>query len=136
VAKSIEFVSEGKLDVEVAERGLSSDVNAWRIKRAEPPASAQLKTKACAVPHLLTGAKAKDRVHQIVEEVYIALIEGAHEIFRSDAQRPRGNIRMLESEKIVVAVGTEAYVEAVASALEAAERVAATVAAEKKKTAE
>jgi hypothetical protein len=136
VAKSVEFVSEGKLNVEIVEQGMSSDVNVWRIKLAEPTASGQLKTKACAVPYLLTGKKEKERVTQIVEEVYRALIEGAHEISRSDAQRPRGNIRILESEKIVVAVGTEAYVEAVASALEAAERVAAAVAAEKKKTAE
>jgi hypothetical protein len=136
VAKSVEFVSEGKLNVEIVEQGMSSDVNIWRIKLAEPIASAQLKTKACAVPNLLTGTKAKDRVHQIVEEVYRALIDGAHEISRNEAQRPRGNIRILESEKIVVAVGAEAYVEAVASALEAAERVAAMVAAEKKKAAE
>lgn len=45
VAKSVEFVSEGKLNVEIVEQGLSSDVNIWRIKLAEPTASAQLITQ-------------------------------------------------------------------------------------------
>ena len=123
VAKSIEFVAESKITVELVEAPQGGDVNIWRIKLADE-ASNQIKTKACAVPHLLTGTKANDRVSQLVEKVLIALIEGADRIYHNDAQRPRGRITILESEKIVVAVGTEAYVEAVASALEAAEHVA------------
>ena len=136
VAKSVEFVSEGKLTVEIVEQGMSSDVNVWRIKLGGPTASAQIKTRACALPSLFAGTKPNERIQQIVEKVYRSLIEGAYELSRNDTQRPRGNITILESEKIVVAVGTEAYVEAVASALEAAERVATMVAAEKKRTAE
>jgi hypothetical protein len=97
-------------------------------------ANSQIKSEACALPSLFAGAKPRERIQEIVESVYRTLIEGAFEVSRSDAQRPRGNITILESEKIVVAVGTEAYVEAVASALEAAEKVAASEAAAKKQT--
>lgn len=136
VAKSIEFVADSKITVELVEAPQGGDVNIWRIKPVDRATSEQIKTRACAVPGLLTGAKGKDRIGKIVQEVSIALAEGTERIYRNQSSRPEGDVRILESEKVVVAVGTQAYVEAMASALEAAEHVAVTQAAEKKKTAE
>ena len=136
VARSIEFVAEGKLNVEIVEQGDASDVNVWRIKLANPMASDQLKTRACALPQLLAGSKGRERVERIVDEVAKALMEGAYSIYGDDARRPQGSIRILESEKIVVALGMEAYVEAVASALDAAERVVMIDVSEKKRITE
>jgi hypothetical protein len=135
VAKSIEFVAEGELIVELVEMPEAGDGNVWRIKTKDT-AAGQLKSKACALPSLFAGTKPEERIQAIMEGLYKTLIEGAYAVNRNEAQRPRGNITILESEKIVVAVGTEAYVEAIASALEAAERVAAAQLAEKKKPAE
>jgi len=131
VAKSLGFVTEGKLVVEMVDQMSGGDANIWRVKLADQTATDQLKTRACAVPNLLAGSKARDRVEAIVEQVSQALAREAYEI-SNDRRHPQGRITIIESEKIVVAVGAEAYVEAIASALEAAEKVAANAPAEKK----
>jgi len=131
VAKSIGFVTEGKLVVEMVEQMSGGDANIWRVKLADQTAPDQLKTRACAVPNLLAGPKASERVLAIVDRVGEALAREAFEI-SNNRPRPQGRITIIESEKIVVAVGAEAYVEAIASALEAAEKVAASASAEKK----
>jgi hypothetical protein len=132
VAKSLEFVTEGKLVVEMVEQLEAGDANIWRVKLADRTSASQLKTKACAVPHLLVGPKAKERLRNIVQEVFSALADGSDSLYRNQSLPPQGNVTILESEKIVVAVGSETYVEAMASALEAAEKVAAGEATEKK----
>jgi hypothetical protein len=132
VAKSVEFVTEGKLVVEMVEQLEAGDVNIWRVKLADRTSGSQLKTKACALPHLLVGAKAKEHVQEIVKKVFGALAVGADSLYPHQSLPPPGNATILESEKIVVAVGSEAYVEAMASALEAAEKVAASEVTEKK----
>ena len=134
VAKSIEFVAESKITVELVEAPQWGDANIWRIKPVDRVTSEQIKTRACAVPSLLAGAKGKDRIGKIVQEVSIALVEGADRLYRDQSSLPQGDVRILESEKVVVAVGTQAYVEAMASALEAAEQVATITAVEKKQT--
>lgn len=134
VAKSIEFVTEGKLKVEMVDETDGSEVRIWRIKLADQTAADQLKTRACAVPNLLAGPKANDRVLAIVDRVRETLARAAMEMSRGEDRSPQGRITIIESEKIVVAVGAEAYVEAIASALEAAEKVAANPPAEKKLT--
>jgi hypothetical protein len=132
VAKSIGFVTEGKLVVEMVDQFAGGDVNIWRVKLADQTAIDQLKTRACAVPNLLAGPKANDRVLAIVDKVRETLARAAIEMSRGEDRGPQGRITIIESEKIVVAVGAEAYVEAIASALEAAEKVAASASAEKK----
>ena len=66
------------------------------------------------MPQLLIKGKA--RIDSIVDEVEKTL--------RDQGVGSPGSVRVLQSEKIVVAVGGAAYVEAVSSALEAAEQVA------------
>jgi len=125
VAKAIELVTEDRLKVEVEESGAQSDVNVWRIKLLE--SVAPIKTRACAMPNLFRRGRAKaiERVSRIAQAVQNAL---ESEVVERNVGLiiTRGNIHPLESEKIVVVVGSEAYVEAVASALEAAEKVATT----------
>jgi hypothetical protein len=111
LAKSIEFLTEGKLSVEAVERGPESDVNIWRIKLSD--SGAVTRTRACAVPQLLAK---KVRIQSIVDEV--------RQLLQAEGVSSPGAIKVLEEEKIVVAVGGAAYVEAVSSALEAAELVA------------
>jgi hypothetical protein len=113
VAKAIEFVAEDRVKVEVVERGEAGDVNIWRIK---PSDSQNQSVRACPIPRLLAShpslPKGRERVDEVVNSVAGALNE-------------QGKVRVLENEKIAVAVGSNSYVEGVARALEAAEQAAA-----------
>jgi hypothetical protein len=64
---------------------------------------------------------AVERVPVIVDSVETAVLAGLANSGRADEG---GSTHTLAAEKIVVVVGPEAYVEAVSSALEAAEKVA------------
>ena len=117
VAKTIEFVTEERVKVEVVERGEAGDVNIWRIKLSDLQSDS--KVRACPVPRLLASwpslPKGRDRIDAVVNAVTGGLKEAGAE----------GKVRVLESEKIAVAIGSTAYVEGVARALEAAEQAAA-----------
>jgi hypothetical protein len=130
VAKSVEFVADNRIIVELIEPPLSGDANIWRIKPHDRAVS-QIKTKACAVPNLLAGPKSRERVQEVFDHVERALAQGTETLYNNQELRPNGGTTIIDSEKIVVAVGTEAYVEAITSALEAAEKVAASVAEKK-----
>lgn len=122
VAKSIEVLTEGALNVELVELGETSDVNIWTIRSGA--ALRPLKTRACAMPNLLGSPRAAQRIDNIVNTLTLALereIERSHR--RGNAVE--GHTQIVAEEKIVVIVGPEIYVEAVAAALEAAEKVAA-----------
>jgi hypothetical protein len=122
IAKSVEFVAEGKLTVEVVEEGEASDVNIWRIKLAEAPNP--IRTKACPVPHLLGSPNGVARLQNLAEEVSQALIKEATQFSPDPKRLTRGQIHILAEQKIVVVIGADAYVEALSSALAAAENAA------------
>jgi hypothetical protein len=120
VAKSLELVTEGRITVEVVEKGEQSDENIWRVKASE--AASPIRTKTCPMPNFFQGAKAAERISVIVKSVEEIL---TMELDLSGQTRERASAHTLDSERIVVVVGPQAYIEAVGSALEAAEKVAA-----------
>ncbi len=119
IAQSLELVTAGRLSVEVVPKGEDSDENFWRVKIAEnaPP----LKARTCAMPGFFTRPSPEKRISAITETVEKVLAEQLDVLGRPYEQ---GSTHTIASEKIVVVVGPEAYVEAVSSALEAAEKVA------------
>jgi hypothetical protein len=125
IGRSLEVVSEGELKVEVVEAGEggASDVNVWRISFGAEARS--VKTRACAMPYLLGSQTGRERVAVIVESVHQAMVQEIQARGRNEHRILRGQAHTLAEDKIVVVIGTEMYVEAVALALEAAERVAA-----------
>ncbi|HUR46222.1 MAG TPA: hypothetical protein VMZ27_10135 [Candidatus Saccharimonadales bacterium] len=123
VATSLEVITEGQLKVEVLEQGVESDVNVWRIQFGE--GATRVKTRACALPHLLANKTGEERVESIVSSVRDTLEMEIRNQGRNGDRLLSGHARTLAPEKIVVVVGTEMYVEGIALALEAAERVAA-----------
>jgi hypothetical protein len=121
VAKAIELVTEDRLIVDLQQSGELSDVNVWRIKVTD--AASHIKTKSCAMPKFLRIEANRRRISEIAEKVAQTLsvmIDSGH----NRGPAATGTIQTLESEKIVVVLGSEAYVEAVAGALEAAEKAA------------
>ncbi len=120
VAKSLDLISEGRLSVEVVEKGEESDENIWRIKPSE--GASPLRTKTCPMPSFFRNPGAPKRISGIVDSVEQVV---ARELEHSGRTRENGHAHMLENEKMVVVVGPAAYVEALSSALEAAEKVAA-----------
>jgi hypothetical protein len=120
IGKSLELVSEGRLEVEVVEKGEESDENIWRVRASEHAAA--IRTKACAMPNLFRTAGAAKRIREIVDATKQIV-----ESFQIGAGRKTelGDAMTIEAESIVIVVGAEAYVDAISSALEAAEKVAA-----------
>ncbi len=120
IAKSLEVVTAGRLSVDVVPKGEESDENFWRVKIAEnaPP----LKARTCAMPNFFTKPNAENRISEITGTVEKVVAEQLDALGRP---YERGSTHTIANEKIVVVVGPEAYVEAVSSALEAAEKVAA-----------
>jgi hypothetical protein len=125
VAKSIEFLTEGQLKVEVIERSGTQRGNMWRVKAVASGTAADIKTRACALPNLLSGNDGEKKVHRIFEGAIRVLVE-SHVALRNPS-RPDGTVKVLGEEKIVVVSGSEPFVEAVISTLQAAEAAAATV---------
>ncbi len=120
IAKSLELVTAGRLSVEVVPKGQESEQNFWRVKIAEnaPP----LKTRTCALPNFFSRPNAEQRISEITETGERVVAQQLDVLGRP---YERGTTHTIASEKIVVVVGPEAYVDAVSSALEAAEKVAA-----------
>jgi len=114
VGKALELVTEGKLSVEVVEKGEQSDENIWRIKAS--PDAANITSRTIAMPRFFSRPDAIDHFAPIVDAAEKALVDAGSQI-------RGGRTHMLASEKIVIVVGPAAYVEAVSSALEAAEKV-------------
>lgn len=120
VAKSLELVTEGRLKVEVVERGEQSDENIWRIRASEE--GSPIKTKTCAMANFFQTPKAAERIPVIVKSIEQVVLP---QVDKSGKTAEGGNTLTLQTEKMVIVVGPEAYVEAVSNALEAAEKVAA-----------
>jgi hypothetical protein len=119
IGKALEVVTADRLSVEVVPKGKDSDENFWRVKVAEnaPP----LKARTCALPILFSRPNAQKRIDQIIGTVDQVVAKQLDLVGRP---YERGISHTIPTEKIVVVVGPEAYVEAVSSALEAAEKVA------------
>jgi hypothetical protein len=120
VGKALETVSEGRLNVEVVEKGEQTDENIWRIKSS--PGGARITAKTCAMPHFFRKPDAIGRFQPIVNAAAEAV---AKDLDLADGAKHEGRTHMLPNEKIVIVVGPATYVEAVTSALEAVEKVAA-----------
>ncbi len=132
VANSIEFITEGRLIIKVVEKDSRELLgNIWTVKNVDAVGLGQIKTRSCALPAIFSGPNPNDRIHNMADEVKRTLFESV-ESMRYDA-RIWGRVQVLDSEKIVVVIGTETYVEAITGVLEAAEKVAEAEKVEKSK---
>lgn len=122
IGKSIEFVSEKRVRIEIAE-GDMGGANIWRISASLDEASEQVKVRACPAPSFLSRPDGSERMERLLSETNEIWMEQIRE--RKGPSRNPGMFRILQRERIVVAAGSQDYVDAVASVIEAAEKAIA-----------
>ena len=127
IGRTIEFLSEGQLRVEISENAGSGHV--WLIGRLNPAeAAATVKTRSVAAPHIFADEKALTDIRNAAEEMEMnraqisSVTGGARGVFRG------ASLKLLKSQNLFVITGDEAGVDGVESLIKAAEQRLADVA--------
>ena len=131
MGKTIEFLSEGKLTVEVVEKEGDMPGNIWRIG-AKPHAgaaeAANLKMRSITAPHLFGDGKKVERMMKdavAMEDRRVYLILNSSNVRNGEfSQVARTQIEPLSGQKVFVLIGTEDGVAGVESFIRAAEQLA------------
>ncbi len=140
LAKSIEFVSDSKLIVEVSEGGgADAKTNIWRIgsRLATIPSTLmQLKMCSVATPNLFVSEKKVERVKHAAEKLEKDRLQRILDSTRAGFNEIVGGARieLLPDQNIMVIVGSEDGVSGIESFIKAAEKLAADEIAEQKAT--
>jgi hypothetical protein len=128
LARSIAFVSQGALTVEVVERHAGVPGNIWRVARPSQEALSQkIKMRAVAAPRLFANQdtlshflEEVERVQRQVAETFAYLAKLENSIPLMSAQ-----IKSLAGQRVFVLIGTEEGISGVESLIKAAEQTAA-----------
>ena len=128
VARSIAFLSQGALTVEVVERHADLPGNIWRVGRTSPEALSQkVKMRAVAAPLLFANEDTLSRFLKEAEEVQRRLMYSFSELQKagSSIQWIGAQILPLKEQRVFVLVGTEEGISGLESLIKAAEQAAA-----------
>lgn len=128
VGKTIEFVTDGQLIVEVAEE--SGVANIWRIgsRLATGPGTLlKLKMRSVAAPHLFQDKEKAEKVRKDASDMEARRLMRMVESARAGANDVFGEARieLLTEQNIFVIIGTEEGIEGMESIIKAAEQLAA-----------
>lgn len=139
LGKTIEFLSEGRLTVEVIERGAGAPGNLWHIgtrRAAGPAATASLKMRSVAAPNLFSDEAVVKRIlteADSLEDFRLKHIEESAMVRGGDFSGvTRTQVVPLPAQNIFVLVGSDEGIAGVESFLKAAEQLAVEQAAEKR----
>lgn len=129
LGKTIEFLSDGKLLVEISERDGGAPSNTWRIgsRLATTPATLfQLKMRSVAAPCLFGSDKAKS-VQNAAADLEALRLKRILESDRAGYNEVVGGARveLLPEQNIMVIIGSEDGVAGMESFIKAAEQLAA-----------
>jgi hypothetical protein len=128
LARSIAFLSQGALTVEVVERNADLPGNIWRVGRTSPEAlSSTLKMRAVAAPHLFANPDLLKRFLDDAKRTQSQLEENLYYLKKVGRAIPwiRADITPLEGQRVFVLVGTEEGISGLESLIKAAEQTAA-----------
>lgn len=130
VAKTIEFISDSKLLVEVSENEETILGNTWRIgnQLATTPASLfQLKMRSVAAPHLFGKKDGAESVREAAQNLEAGRLKRILESTRAGYNEIVGGARveLLPEQNIMVIIGSEDGVEGLEGFIKAAEQIAA-----------
>ena len=128
LARSIAFLSQGALTVEVVERNGGVQGNIWRVARPSQEALSQkVKMRAVAAPHLFANEDTTSRFLKDAERVQREVAETFSYLERLENSRPlmSAQIKPLVGQRVFVLVGTEEGISGLESIIKAAEQTAA-----------
>jgi len=139
LARTIEFLSEGRLSVEVVEKDADMPGNVWRIAAKSSPApAAAVKMRSVAAPHLFADEKKLDRVQRDAEEMEkmrLGIVEngrmGLQGVDPITQRVIETQVKRLTSQRVFVLIGSEDGVAGMEGFIKAAEQRAADDAAAK-----
>jgi len=127
VARSIAFLSEGALTIEVVEGSSTTPGNIWRIGTGGGKAAAAVKMRAVAAPNLFAS---EERVNgllkegELLEDARLATIE---QLGKAEGITMQTRIRPLTTQKVFVLIGNEDGIAGMESYIKACEQNAAIV---------
>ena len=124
IARSIAFLSEGALTVEVRERDATTPGNIWRIgtpSSSSPPFAVGM--RAVAAPHLFADHDNVQRLLKEAEQIENDRIDLTRSLGKTP-QRVLTKITPLSAQKVFVIMGAEEGIAAVESLIKACERAA------------
>lgn len=139
LASTIEFLSEGRLTVEVVPREKGMIGNIWRIASkhaAGPAATMNLKMRSVAAPNLFGDDENVKRIiaeASELEEIRLKIILETASVRGGDFSGvAKTEIKPLKSQKVFVLVGNEDGIAGVESFVKAAEQLTVDLAAKKR----
>ena len=130
LARSVEFLSQGALTVEVAEGNASGEGNTWRIGTRSAADTAAVKMRAVAAPHVFASAKSVENLLRSAASMDRHRIESLEVSLHRDGVGPSrdeipADVMPLREQKVFVVIGREASVAGVESLIQATEQAAA-----------
>ena len=128
LARSIAFLSQGALTVEVVERNVGVPGNIWRVARpSQATLSQKVKMRAVAAPHLFANKETLSRFLEEAEAVQRQVAETFAYLEKLENSMPimTAQIKPLEGQRVFVLVGTEEGISGIESLIKAAEQTAA-----------
>jgi hypothetical protein len=128
LARSIAFLSQGALTVEVVERNADLPGNIWRVGRTSPEAlSSTIKMRAAAAPHLFANHDLLKRFLDDAKRTQSQLEENLYYLKKVGGAIPwiRADITPLEGQRVFVLIGCEEGISGLESLIKAAEQTAA-----------
>ncbi len=128
LARSIAFLSQGALTVEVAERNTGVPGNIWRVARPSQEALSQkVKMRAVAAPHLFANEDTISRFLQEADTVQRQVADTFAYLEKLENSMPlmSAKILPLKEQRVFVLVGTEEGISGLESLIKAAEQTAA-----------
>jgi hypothetical protein len=128
LARSVAFLSQGALTVEVVERNVDVPGNIWRIARpSQESFSQKLKMRAVAAPHLFANTETLGRFLEGAETLRRKVADTFAYLEKIDNAMPimSAQIKVLDAQRVFVLVGTEEGISGLESLIKAAEQAAA-----------
>lgn len=127
LARSIAFLSQGALTVEVVRGNVGGPGNIWRVARPSQEALSQkLKMRAVAAPNLFANEATVSRFLEQAEGVQRQLAEGFIDLEKagSPVQWMGTRILPLRTQRVFVLMGTDEGISGLESLIKAAEQTA------------
>jgi hypothetical protein len=123
IGRTMEFLCEGQLSVEVVEMDGDTSGNIWRIGRKNPAdTAASTKMRSVAAPNLFAPKERLEAILKAAEEMEMERVRSSVKLGNGALSSGFAKVTPLESQKVFVCIGGEAGVAGLESFIKAAEQ--------------